>query len=61
MGMLRKSFLLLFVIQLLTFALHSQNRAIDSLRLLLKKENPDTGKVSHLNALSQEFMSISSY
>ena len=39
----------------------AQNRNIDSLRILIKKDKPDTNKVNHFNKLSREYINIGSY
>ncbi|MBI2271444.1 MAG: sensor histidine kinase [Bacteroidetes bacterium] len=50
----------------ITFALQDNagiryNSCIDSLLTLLKKDKDDTNKINHLNKLSKEWLSISSY
>ncbi len=55
----------LFVLLILTSAFlilnsfcFAQNKTIDSLLILLKDDNADTGKVNHLNQLAQEYINI---
>ena len=59
--MLKKTFLLFFVVQFVVAALFAQNKTIDSLLTLLKKDKLDTSKVIHLNNLTLQYQSMGIY
>src|ERR1051326_5502263 len=56
---MKSSFLLYFFIS--TFLSFSQERKIDSLYTLVKKDKDDTNKINHSNNLSHEYINIGAY
>ena len=59
--MFKKSTLSFFIILLVISALSAQNKTIDSLLILLKKDKTDTSCVSHLNKLGHAYIDIGDY
>src|SRR4051812_6065740 len=57
-------FLILFILAVTSvfgYIASAQNKAIDSLLVLLKKDKKDTNKVSHLYNLCREYVNTGSY